>query len=1060
MVNSGRGLEEIRSTNQEVEIFSNSFGGLNTLASPLNTPYEDAVDLKNMDVLISGVLQKRQGTRVVFKERNIPPDQVGGVTLVPFSTGLGYNFLVQKQRKNIRVYMIQDDQATLCMTKLNVWDDRGGDIRATYISTADIEPKLIFCTGVNRPVELKFTETSQQLSPSSTFNSIQISNDHRFANATTSNILVFQDRVLKTNVTSVSHVAGTTTITFGNNIPAGYYWFDVVLITWSWYAEAFRYYGDRFFKATTQLTSQVTGNTGLTNDPDQIISVPETLRDSIQPDSNFNYPIKAYKSTAYGDTFTLSTTREPQTSDEYAHSDGSPYHYAPGQKVNPSPLFITFGREFVPSSSTEGQARSVYLSRCRKLLFNGNSDIKGMHLKVYVNGEEKPQNLNATTPSAVYGSYYLRQSPTAAPLTDSNTTGSYLDFEAATTIGVPADAVIELVNTEVKHIGTAANSTRSEYLDGAYKPIYGLGLFANYRTGSYPRNVSLYQGRLVFSGIPEQPLTCVFSNTFDSVTPGVNYNSFQIDDFTTAATDPLDITLSSQPDDIVRGLMEWQNNLFVLTRKAVFRISGNQSVLTQANKFSVFVSNIGLVNPFCVVKTDKSIVYLSDIGLFDLNLIDNNSEYTAGEKSIKIRNKFGITKELAYENLAWVAYDNVNRFVFVGLPVRNTTYTSDVLLVFNTFRESWTEYTTPLGFNAYTATSYVDRKLGINFLMGCSQYRDTTTKVPTDFILLKFGYEKYIDFAEHFTGTGIASTYIASPRSKVVHTTIDTVQEYPISRDRTGQYRGINTFPMTNVKDISVWLDNVELVFEHDWVKLPNGNIYLRDNPGSGKTLEIRLRRPVTDDLEGRSFYGVTSPQNYEHEVVFVDNILQIPNSNYITSEVGDNYQITLTAPAQAVVVIGQAYPCLYVSPMFTQRTFTRLKRIKHLYAYFSNDLSQETYTTKEVNTAAGQSPEQLVGRPKVRQNVSVAIRLDEDDNTEVVYDLFGYAYIVWDDALFDINPPTTSFRRHALFKEAISGMGYSYQLLLWSFDESAFTFSGYQISAPIKGERYINWTK
>jgi hypothetical protein len=100
------------------------------------------------------------------------------------------------------------------------------------------------------------------------------------------------------------------------------------------------------------------------------------------------------------------------------------------------------------------------------------------------------------------------------------------------------------------------------------------------------------------------------------------------------------------------------------------------------------------------------------------------------------------------------------------------------------------------------------------------------------------------------------------------------------------------------------------------------------------------------------------------------------------------------------------------------------------------------------------------VGRPKVRQNVNTAIKIDSEDGAESFYDLYGYGTLVWDDALFDVSSPSGAYRRDNLFKEALSGLGYGYQLLLWSYDEGAFTFSGYQIVAPVKGERFINWAR
>jgi len=1056
-VNQSSNLEQARQL-KESDIFSNNFGGLNTLASPLNIPYEDTPYCLNTEVLISGAITKRKGTRVIFKETGLSGSNVGGIAVIPFSTGLGYNYIINKRRRDIRVFSTQASVTTLLMTKADVWDVAGGNIRATYINIPDIEPKIIFCTGVNPPVELKFVERSTTVTSGIAFTTVVFS-DVRLANATTSNIIVYQDRVRKTDILSAVYSAGNLTVTFSGSIIAGTYTFDIALVIWHWYAEAFRYDGNRFSKSGTQLTSQVFGGTGNFNDPDQVVAIPESLRDDLSIDVNGNYPVRAYISTAYNDIFTLSTSREPTTADAYAHSDGTPYKQAAGKKVNPSPLFITFGREFVPAASTDGQSRGIQFSRRRRLLFNGASTILGTDLRVFINGIQTTQNVNAIVGSATYGDYYFRSSDILAPNASTALSGSFLDFEASTVIGLPSDAQIEIVNSEVKFIGTSATATRNDYLDGCWIPKYGLGLFSNYASGSHPRNVSLYQNRLVFSGFPELPLTVVFSNVFDSVSPGINYNSFQIDTFAIADTDAIDITLASSPDDLVRGIIDWQNNLFVLTRKAVFRISGGQNTFTQRNKFSVFVSNIGLVNPYSLVRTDRSIVYLSDIGVFDLVIQQNTTEYETTEKSIKIRDRFGITTEPAYESLAWIAYDSANRFVFVGLPVINTTYTSDVLLVYNTFRESWTEYTTPIGFNGYIATSYVDRSAGVNFLLCCSLYRDVNN-VPTDFYFVNFSHEKYIDFAEYSTGSGISATINTTPESYTEFSTTQAVHEYPTVRPRSAQWRAFDSFAITNIKDCTVTLDGLEQTFGSNWVKLPNGNIYLLANPGAGKTLRFTLRRPITEEDTGQATFNVTSPQNYQPDVVFVDNVLQVAGVGYTLSSLSGVKRVTLTAAANSVVIVGQAYPVMYTTPLFTQRSLSSLKRLRHVYAFFDNKLGQDSYGASDVNTASGQVAEFIAGQPKVRQNINFAVRYESDDDAENIYDVFGYQNLVWDDAQFDIDPPAYSYRRDGVFKEALQGTGYSYQLLIWSYDESAFILAGYQITADVKGNKYINWTR
>ena len=200
--------------------------------------------------------------------------------------------------------------------------------------------------------------------------------------------------------------------------------------------------------------------------------------------------------------------------------------------------------------------------------------------------------------------------------------------------------------------------------DGSYIPIYGLGAYADYNRGSFPSNVALYQGRMVFGGFINRPLDIIFSNVLDSVTPGVNYSSFQIDAFTGLDTDPFAVVMSSAPDDRVVGMTAWQESLFVFSRRSVFRVSGGVNIaVTPSNKITIVVSNLGLVNAYSFDKSEKTIYYLSDNGVYDLNPELQSGEYLAQEQSVKIADQFGITLDPLYEDLAWLTFDPTRRLL-------------------------------------------------------------------------------------------------------------------------------------------------------------------------------------------------------------------------------------------------------------------------------------------------------------------------------------------------------------------------------------------------------------
>ena len=58
---------------------------------------------------------------------------------------------------------------------------------------------------------------------------------------------------------------------------------------------------------------------------------------------------------------------------------------------------------------------------------------------------------------------------------------------------------------------------------------------------------------------------------------------------------------------------------------------------------------------------------------------------------------------------------------------------------------------------------------------------------------------------------------------------------------------------------------------------------------------------------------------------------------------------------------------------------------------------------------------------------------------------------------IMDVDPSANQSREHSLFKEALLGVGYSYRIGIWSYDESTFTLSAWQVTNRQGGEKFIN---
>lgn len=1009
------------------------FGGLNTTANNLNCPYEDSPLLLNADVGIEGSVYKRKGSRVVFGEHGTST----GVGLIPFTSALNYNLLLAKRGTSLEVFELLNDQAYRVMTKANVFSSAVDGIAPSYVRTSEVEPRLLLFTGYNKPVQVTFVE--QQATLGGTTSTLTLTKASRYKNATTSNLLVFANRV-RVPVTGVSYDATTQTLTVtsSSTYQAGVL-LDFMLITWQWWAEAMLWNGDRYFKTVTRNNAVAV---------DQVVPIPASLRSDIDPlqGASVSYNIFPYRwsDLVTGSSYIASASRQPQTYEEYGWSDGARYVYNVNNKLTPSPFFITFG-------ALEGSTpTAVYLLRRRELRLNAGKPLANASIHCYVNGVKRVQR--TANAGSAYMDYWLHQrlgdSTTgyySQPITNNATQPEayYLSFEA-TTLGVPGSATVEVINATVSHIGSAATANRYDYNDGSYYPVYGIGLYADYNQGFYPSTCAITQGRLVLAGYPHQPLLLTVSATYDAYDPGRPFTFFQVtDDLLGIDTDPFDAQLSSRPDDRIITVLEWQSSLFCLTRKGVYRLHGGNQPLTIRNRFINFISNQGCINAKCITRTEDSILYLADTGVYDLVPQIENAEYQTREKSIKIRNVFGLTSDPTYEDLPWMEYDSLNKMVYVGYPMKDVTAHCKRLYVYNTLRQSWTEYDTMSGFNSYVGVEAVDRALGNRFILACTAY-------GTDFQLLKMQDDMYLDYIRKTAALGVAENIMLPRVPQYVYTTQPYQKLYSVNRHKVSS-GSFPVLPVQDVEDIVVTYQGRRLAFGVDYVKTPTLDILLTFTPVSGGSLVVTPRRPITDSEAGQINYDVTAPTDPPYYVWLEDHVPSAPH--YLSSVSGYQYGTT-NLTAGVVVETGQPYLSIYTTPLMNA-SLMQMQRMLHLYAYFDNSAGQDVYVPGDVNTGVGQPHAAIVDMSKVRLNANITVIYSSESTGQTSADIYGFKEIVWDDAFFDIDPPNKSFLGNQMFKEPIKGVGYSIQLMVWNFDEATFRLAGYQLDANLKGKRY-----
>lgn len=1093
-------------------IQASSFGGLNTVSNPLSIPYEDSPLLLNASVNVSGSIEKRKGSRVLLYENTAAK----GITIIPTTTVLGYSYQVVKNGKDIQIMELNDDRLTLRMTKANVWTNAVENVKATYVSTNEAEQRLILCTGFNVPVQLTFTESRTLVNTSAGQTIVNIPNAERLATTNTNNVLCYVDGVIRSATYSYNSTSKILTITFDQGLTAGNRVIDIELITWQWWSEAQFYYGDRFFDTATRFNDKPTDRhiaipENLRDGIDPLPGFPNLFPISVL---GFNRPNYFY--------YTPNSSRLPLGVYQYAFSDGTitqpVNNWWTGNATNGQTLFtmptsqaewygantsntvatfnnnqvsissisyngtvlsVTLSTGVVPSGQTDtlqvmlnpapivpapffltfgtiqpgntGRQDTLYMSRARILPFNGGLGVTGQNL--YVRRDDIVQAQYTGGGVSNYGDYQLfnYQQGYGALMTQT-ALATFIDFTGGPEAGVPSNARIKIVNKEVsQYVGSNALSTNVSRSDGSWVPCYGLSSYANYATGSFPRNVALFQGRLIFSGFPQNPLIVALSSSTDSTVPGEYYASFQIDAFTDKPQDPLDVLISGLADDYVTGLAEHQGSLFVFTRKTVYRVSTTgRGTVTADNVAVSSVASIGIPNPQCLVKAEDSLLFMSDEGVY---IITNGSsaqeatEYRLDELSTKVRNKFGSTKNPQKRALAWVSFDNNNKVLYVALPRKEDTSVASQILTFDTFRQAWSEIDTPGRFNTLSGATCVDVVNQSAFILVVS--RAMSNGSPLDTTYLKMGDRRYMDFVVTGTATGSAQTFALPRLPYNTFTTRPGVRDYKIT---------FPLLPLNDVQDITVTLDGSLLVFGSDYVKLNNNAVRVTADQGNGRSLVVTHRRPDTDYYSGQIRYNTQTALDLSHACVYEDNVVGLEGTDFTVSHSSTQTTVTLTAVANTIIEVGQVYTTVYATPLFTWNTLQRYKRLLYWLGFFDNTVSTDVYTETDVNITSGQDAEQIIGMPKTRLDCNISFVYNSQDNGDTSADLYGFEQLVWDAGMLDVYLPLQT-DDYVLLKQALQGIGYSFQGIVWSTDEASFRMSGYQLDGKMKGTKYSHWS-
>ena len=990
-------------------IQSYNFGGLNTTANRLNTPYTDATQLLNVNTGLDGSLLKRLGSKLLITSETA----VDSAT--PLTSVLGYEFLVCSSNTNLQVYNRNNDT----MTKVREWTSVYAPLilnrtPSNWVQLPDTYSRVLGLNADNPPVEVYIVEGRYNITTATPATTIQVttskfSGDNSSATTATFTDLVYITRGsgVKTLYTLTYTYNSSTKVTTFNlpftTLASENLVVDIVGFRWAWWAESIKWQGDRFYDTISRFN--VTAN-------DNNIAVPAPLRsDIIAGEESLVQLLSKTSSTVDAYTFNV----QPTTADQYNLSDGSVYVPGTNNFINQSLFFITFGATRTPLPQP---SESVKMLRFRELRFLGGVGIQCNQLRVTVNDRVLPQSFTNTLTTGYLQNYHTFDSVLAV-----NTLGTqqakYLGFSSCVPMGVGAVDLVTMTNVVNPRVnGLQVELEESLFRSGAYIRCYGIGQFASYNTSvhSYPSTGCVYQGRLCLSGVSVDKSRVVLSGVGEGQE---RYNYFQItDDLDNLPSDPLDIIISGGDSaDYIVGMVEWNNSLFTLTRRSVYRVSGGDQPLTSTRKLVTYISNVGLVNPKCLVRTDTAVYYLSDGGVFNLTPKVEDSEFNAIEKSLKIRGAFIDTDISKLVNSACMLFNARSRRLYVTIPHSDDLAgVSSLLYVLDTVRDSWTLYQTLGNLSVRTMVNVTDN----------TSRQTNVFTLTTSGVLMLDANDLFTDRTITYTNTTTVSDGVVIGYSVPA---IEGGQRYKVPK-------GIQFSPIADVNDLLVYVSTgLSTPAKVEFTK-GTDNVYLKSPTTAAQTVWFVSRNPSNE------------VDSYPYTITKNGLVVSPTTESLLFSTPAKQVFVTFTVDCLVsdVIMVGNHYYSLYVSSMFTQQQLGNFKRTKHAYLYFNN--GDSTVINQGVFNEDY----------KTRVNCNVAMLYDSDDTDATTStDIYGYKDIVWDNAYFDTPESSKRSQQYSLFKEPLVGIGYSYRLCVFSYDEARWHLVGYQITTSSKGLRYTD---
>lgn len=521
----------------------------------------------------------------------------------------------------------------------------------------------------------------------------------------------------------------------------------VTHITWQWWAEADMWYGRDLVqtKSRTNVTAA-----------DQTLAVPPELTTDadLRYNSSQHHQLLLRNSpTDINNTLGLPISN-PATVNEWGMSSGSRYIAAAGNRLTPTDDFVTFG-----TTEALGTISTLWFTAIRAIRLNNGTGVDPQQLAVYFNKIRAVTSFTAphlaTAQAINLWNHVVGGSVTMLTPQTVDAAGVYSQYFSANVgnLSLPYDTEVVLVNRLPTWIGTSGGSlwwaqTDNAFPgitvagDGQFIPVPGIGRSSNYHTGQFHINGVVFSNRLALVNPLGSADQLSFSAVGDSFGLGTAFTYFQVTDALEGlATDPFAASPITSSITAITALQVWQNNLFVFTRSEVYAVTAGEA-FSGASYGTERISTYGCYNQNCVTLTNLSIVYLNELGVFDLLTKANTTEYGTFERSTEVRPLFTDARIRDYEDEHWLAYDEHTNKLYVGLRIALSPVTTSIpptatkLCVLNMYWNAWSTWSTA-GSNVY------QRPFAVN----------THMLMWVERTLVSLDFPDHLDFIQSMSGT-------------------------------------------------------------------------------------------------------------------------------------------------------------------------------------------------------------------------------------------------------------------------------------------------------------------